>query len=215
MDGVIVNSVSYKHDHRTRVIRDEFELERVDTDQLIGLNTHDKYDYLVENSGLELDKNEFLEQFDKNIERVYTEQVDLLPGFETTLEWLGDRGVKAGLASASSRHRVELVVNRFGLNEALDAVVSADDIVDDSKPDPAIYLHAASLLGVDPSACIAVEDSTHGVAAAKNAGMYCLGYGPEHHPDQDLSRADEVVTNPQELHSRLRPIIEGDERASG
>lgn len=215
MDGVIVNSVSYKHERRTRVIRDEFGLTRVDTDELIGLNSQDKYDYLVENAGLDIEKSEFLDQFDNNIERVYTDQVDLLPGFESTLEWLAERDVKAGLASASSRHRVELVMDRFGLNGALDAVASADDIAGESKPDPAIYLHVASSLGVDPSACAAVEDSEHGVTAAKNAGMYCLGYDPQNHPDQDLSRADEVATNPQELHSRLRTVVDGAETPSG
>lgn len=208
MDGVIVNSVTYKHEQRTRVVREEFGLADADVDQLIGLNTHDKYDYLVENAGLTLGKDEFLERFDRNIEQVYTEQVDLLAELEDTLEWLDERGVKTALASASSRRRVEIVVDRFGLGEHLDAVVSADDISGESKPDPAIYRHAASLLDVDPTTCVAVEDSTHGATAATSAGMYCIGYAPEYHPPQDLDHADEVVTTAADLHDRVRARVE-------
>lgn len=40
-----------------------------------------------------------------------------------------------------------------------------------SKPDPEIYLHTAAQLRVDPSQCLAIEDSTVGITAGKAAGM--------------------------------------------
>lgn len=43
------------------------------------------------------------------------------------------------------------------------------------KPNPAIYLYAAKQLGIDPKECIAIEDSGHGILAAKTAGMFCIG----------------------------------------
>jgi beta-phosphoglucomutase-like phosphatase (HAD superfamily) len=43
------------------------------------------------------------------------------------------------------------------------------------KPNPAVYLYAAAQLGIDPKQCIAIEDSAHGIAAAKGAGMFCIG----------------------------------------
>lgn len=208
MDGVLVNSVTYKHEQRTRVVREEFGLTDADVDQLIGLNTHDKYDLLVENEELSIRKDEFLDRFDRGIEQVYTDKVELLAEIENTLEWLDERGVKTALASASNRQRVEIVVDRFSLDEHLDTVVSADDISGDSKPDPAIYRHTAALLDVDPTDCVAVEDSTHGVTAATSAGMYCIGYAPECHPPQDLDHADEVVTTAPDLHERIRTRIE-------
>jgi len=45
-----------------------------------------------------------------------------------------------------------------------------------SKPDPAIYLHAAKVLGVKPEECVAVEDSKSGSTAAMRAGIPCIGY---------------------------------------
>lgn len=52
------------------------------------------------------------------------------------------------------------------------------------KPDPAIYLYAANQLGIDPTACIAIEDSAHGIAAAKAAGMFCIGINTSNQPEQ-------------------------------
>jgi beta-phosphoglucomutase-like phosphatase (HAD superfamily) len=45
-----------------------------------------------------------------------------------------------------------------------------------SKPDPAIYLHAAKELGVKPEECVTVEDSKSGATAAMRAGIPCIGY---------------------------------------
>lgn len=47
------------------------------------------------------------------------------------------------------------------------------------KPAPDLYLHAARALGVDPAACVVIEDSATGARAARGAGMRCLGYAPK------------------------------------
>lgn len=44
------------------------------------------------------------------------------------------------------------------------------------KPDPNVFLHAATVLETDPSACFVIEDSTHGVQAACQAGMRVIGF---------------------------------------
>jgi HAD superfamily hydrolase (TIGR01509 family) len=61
----------------------------------------------------------------------------------------------------------------FGAN-----VFSAHD-VGSWKPDPGLFLHAASALGVEPSRCVVVEDSALGVAAGLAAGMTVLAIGGE------------------------------------
>lgn len=207
MDGVVVNSVAHKRAHWERVLRDEFDLTTVETANLVGLNVHDKYEFLVERHGLAADRDAFVRALEADVERVYTQQVDLLSGLEETLDWLADRSVRVGLASAATRPKVELVVDRFGLGERLDAIVSADDVTGESKPDPAIYQHAVSLLSAEPDACLAVEDSPHGVTAATTAGLYCLGYNPPGSPDRDVDHADEVVSSPSDLHARLRSLV--------
>jgi HAD superfamily hydrolase (TIGR01509 family) len=76
------------------------------------------------------------------------------------------------VAVASSAHRaiIEAAVDALGLHGVLDQIVSSDD-VDAGKPDPGVYLLAASRLGVQPARCLVVEDSVNGVRAGKAAGM--------------------------------------------
>jgi beta-phosphoglucomutase-like phosphatase (HAD superfamily) len=69
---------------------------------------------------------------------------------------------------------VEATLGAIGLRDAFGVVVSGEQ-VRDGKPAPEIYLLAAERLGVDPSVCVAIEDSANGVRAARAAGMACLG----------------------------------------
>ena len=60
------------------------------------------------------------------------------------------------------------------------------------KPHPDIYLLVAKKTGIDPSACVVVEDTRHGMLAAKSAGMSCLVTPSEFAQDHDLTEADRV-----------------------
>lgn len=80
------------------------------------------------------------------------------------------RDLRVAVASMSKREWVEPTLEAIGLRDLFPLVVTLDDI-ERPKPDPEIYLHAAALLGVVPEACLAIEDSVHGVASALAAGM--------------------------------------------
>ena len=62
--------------------------------------------------------------------------------------------------------------------------------IQNPKPSPDIFLKAATLLNVQPSECIVIEDSKNGVLAAKSAGMAALGFLNPNSGNQDLSKAD-------------------------
>jgi HAD superfamily hydrolase (TIGR01509 family) len=96
------------------------------------------------------------------------------------------------VASSGRKVVIKTVVEKIGLSDELKVQVSAED-VPMGKPHPDVYLLAAKTLGVDPTKCIAIEDSTNGIRAAKTAGMYCIGFKNPHSGDQDLSEADFVV----------------------
>ena len=84
-------------------------------------------------------------------------------------------------------------MDTFGITDCFDAFVSGSEC-ENGKPDPEIFLKAAKALGKDPKECTVVEDSTAGVAAAKAAGMRCIGYAPEDAVKQDIHLADQIVT---------------------
>ncbi len=83
------------------------------------------------------------------------------------------RGVPVAVASSSFRDRLHRTLSRAGLLDAFDAVVAGDE-VEHGKPAPDMFLLAAERLGVEPAACVVVEDSPPGVQAGLAAGMITL-----------------------------------------
>jgi beta-phosphoglucomutase-like phosphatase (HAD superfamily) len=67
-----------------------------------------------------------------------------------------------------------------------DAVVVGEDIIH-KKPAPDIFLEAARRLGLEPQACLVIEDAVSGVQSAKAAGAQCLGLTTSFAPEQLLS----------------------------
>jgi len=113
---------------------------------------------------------------------------DLLPGARAALLAARAAGLKIGLASAS-RSATELI-ERMGVAGLFDHIVDAATVAR-AKPDPEIFQRAAAALGVDPAACLGIEDAQAGIAAIKSAGMAALGIGDS----QVLKQADAVLPN--------------------
>ena len=78
--------------------------------------------------------------------------------------------VPLAVASGGSRYVVEKTLRLLDCSDWFDEVVTADD-VENGKPSPDIFLHAAKLLGVAPEKCLVIEDAPPGVLAAEAAGM--------------------------------------------
>ena len=124
--------------------------------------------------------------------RTYAEaSLSVEPGATELLDDLRARGVKVGLVSMTVSRCILTALARLGILGRFDAIVCGD-MVENRKPAPDPYLRAMELLGVRPSACVAVEDSPTGIASAKAAGCYVIAYtGCD--IVQDVSAADEVI----------------------
>jgi HAD superfamily hydrolase (TIGR01509 family) len=122
-----------------------------------------------------------------------------------TLDALRAGSVPIGLATNSSRRRLERTLELTGVAEYFDAVVSADD-VPSPKPAPDIYLEAARRLGVPPERCIAIEDSTSGVTAALAAGMRVVAV-TRPHTVGILDATGATVVQPQIAIAALRELM--------
>ncbi len=102
------------------------------------------------------------------------------------------RNLRIAVAWMSKREWVEPTLEAIGLRSLFPLVVTLEDI-EQPKPDPEIYLHAAALLGVAPEACIAIEDSVHGVASAAAAGMRVVQIRQASIPSDPQPGADVVI----------------------
>jgi HAD superfamily hydrolase (TIGR01509 family) len=99
-------------------------------------------------------------------------ELPLLPGAVRAVNALAHQYLLA-LASSANREVIDAVLDAAGLAERFAATVSSEE-VERGKPQPDVYLEAAHRIGVDPTACAAVEDSSNGLRAAHAAGMIVI-----------------------------------------
>ena len=97
-----------------------------------------------------------------------------LPGVSNWVRRLHEEGWLQAIASAAPRPNIEVVVESLKAAHYFQVIVSAED-VQKGKPDPQVYLLAASRVGVSPDRSIVVEDAGAGVEAARSAGMRSIG----------------------------------------
>ncbi len=125
-----------------------------------------------------------------SVQRLISAQGQPLKGVCTTLSVLRKAGFKLGLASSSPHVLIETVVGKLDVRDYFAVMCSAVD-EDRGKPDPAVYLKAAEKLGVDPTNCIAFEDSVSGVRSAKSAGMSVIAVPAENqYCEREFEMAD-------------------------
>jgi HAD superfamily hydrolase (TIGR01509 family) len=116
-----------------------------------------------------------------------------LPGVEVLVDALTATGHPIGVASSSSTGWLERNLERLGLIDRFATLVGADAVGGVGKPSPDVYLKACADLGVDPRGSVALEDSAHGVTAAKAAGMAAVAVPSRITRFNDFAHADRVV----------------------
>ena len=109
------------------------------------------------------------------------ENLPIYPGLEDLIFQLRSRSLKLAVVSGANRCEIEMVLNRAALAEYFTVIVAGDDVTT-SKPEPDGYLLAVERLNqqypgfnLQPSECLAVEDTPSGIEAAKRAGMQVVG----------------------------------------
>jgi len=130
------------------------------------------YDLLDAHLEEPVDRNSLHEKRMKRELELLADEVPL-PGARALIESGKARGLLLAVASSSERSWVVNHLETHRLLDAFDAVVCADD-VEKTKPSPDLYLGALDQLRLIAGEAIAFEDSEHGVAAAKAAGLFCV-----------------------------------------
>jgi HAD superfamily hydrolase (TIGR01509 family) len=104
-------------------------------------------------------------------------------GAQALLEWTAAQGIPYCIASSSPLKIIEATVKAQGWSELIPRLYTAD-VVSKGKPAPDVYLYAAEQLGLDPSECLALEDSPNGARSAVAANMTCYVV-PDFHSTPD------------------------------
>jgi beta-phosphoglucomutase len=211
MDGVIIDTEPIHH-HAFCTQFGELNIPVSDAEYatFLGKSTRNVFQHLKEEYHLPQDLDALMKRKREIFNKTFDEDasIDLLDGVRALIEDLAQHGVQLVLGSSASKATIERVFKRFGLASYFSHIVSGEDFTQ-SKPDPAIFLHAAEVAQTPVSECIVIEDSANGVAAAKAAGIYCVGYASPHSALQDLSQADQVIQHFSELSAEKIQAIGG------
>lgn len=179
MDGVLTDTVELHYQSFKKLALEEKVLfNREINEQLRGLSREDSLALLFKNriltqpelQRLMVKKNEYFLQLAASIS-----PKDLAPGVIDLLNLLKKESIKIALASSSKNTKT--IINRLGIENYFDSI-SDGYSVKRAKPAPDLFLHAAANLGVQPDACIVVEDASAGIEAAHAAKMIVIGIGP-------------------------------------
>jgi HAD superfamily hydrolase (TIGR01509 family) len=122
----------------------------------------------------------------------------LRPGIQAWLRDASGSGLRLAVASSSPRSWVLPLLRSVGEADCFDAFACGDEVAS-RKPSPEVYLLALDRLGVSAADAVAVEDSPHGAAAAKAAGLQCIAIPNPHVPPDAFGAADLVLASAADL----------------
>jgi len=143
-----------------------------DAHALVGSELLESGRYIRERMGLDLEPAAIVELLIDRVEADVRRGVVWRPGARELLAALRAAGVPCALVTMSYARMVDAALTQLP-PESFGAIVTGDEVTH-GKPHPEAYLTAATRLGVDPTACIAIEDSPAGAASAEAAGAHVL-----------------------------------------
>ncbi len=199
LDGVITDTAEYHYLAWKKLSDDNgWNFDRELNEKLRGVSRLDSLQIILDHNDVELEFEEKDRLANlKNVNYVQMLQkvtpADLLPGVKEFLIELREKGFKTSVASDSKN--ADLVLTNLEAKGLFDNI-SDGNSVENSKPAPDVFIHAAGSIGCTAKECIVVEDAEAGVAAAKLAGMKAIGLGPE----ETLGKADFIFKGIYEIN---------------
>ncbi len=147
---------------------------------------------------LEVDEESLDSMVLKQFRRIRTENPDdfIIEGSRRLLLKLAEQ-IPVAVVSGSTRRHLAGFVETLRIGDSLSALVGSEDY-EQGKPSAQPYLNAAQHLNVNPGRCVVFEDSSAGVRSAKAAGMFCVALKRPGAVEQDVSPADQILTDLEE-----------------
>jgi beta-phosphoglucomutase len=202
LDGVITNTAEYHYRAWKRLADEEgIPFSRADNEALRGISRRESLLILLKGANRSEEallkmserKNCYYQEFVKTIT-----PEDVLPGAMKLLMEIRLGGYKSALASASKNAK-DVILN-LKIDWLFDAV-SDGYSVDQQKPAPDLFLHAAEQLGLPPEWCVVFEDAEAGIEAARSGCFRSVGVGPKGR----VGKAEVIYPNLENVH--LRDIL--------
>lgn len=200
MDGVLVDSYQ-AHWESWHFMADELG-RGLTEEQFVRTFGRTSREIIAEHWGANSLTDEEIAEFDRRKEGLYRELVansfPAMDGARELILALHEAGFGLAIGSSGPPANVALAVERLGAQKLFHTLVTGKD-VKRGKPDPEVFLTAASRLGVPPARCAVVEDAPVGIAAANAAGMTSIALLSTGHTEESVSAASVIVKSLREL----------------
>lgn len=207
LDGVICSTDQY-HYRAWKKIADDIHVpfDEYRNNMLRGVSRMESLEIILQQSDREftqIEKEHLAE--DKNAYyRMLLEEMGPQNVSEETMEtlrWLRKSGYLLAVGSSSKNTR--LILDKIGMLGFFDGIADGTEI-ENSKPDPEVFLLAANKLHVRPEECMVIEDAVSGIQAAHSANMIAVGIGDA----GAMQAGDYNISNLAELH-RIIELMQG------
>jgi HAD superfamily hydrolase (TIGR01509 family) len=211
LDGVLLDSEQRWNEAKQALVREAGGTWLDEAPQaMMGMSSPEWAAYMRDFLHVPLDVDAINREVVRRMEEGYADGLPLLPGALEAVQSLGARW-PLGLASSANREIIDLFLDLAGLRDAFGATLSSEE-VPRGKPAPDVYLAVAGRLGVEPHACVAIEDSANGLRAAHAAGMPVIAVPNPHYPpdDEALALAAATVKVPGDVTPELVERAAGD-----
>ena len=197
-DGLILDTESSAYVVASSVfVEHGVEMPREEWQRIIGTADHPHWSELLEAAlGRPLEDREALVVRHRDVHTAQVAVEAVRPGVVDLLEEARAAGVPAAVASSSQLEWVGGPLDRLGLTGYFASLTTRDDVGGDrsrTKPSPELFHIAAAKLGVPEASCVVFEDSPHGVAAARAAGMVAVAVPGPMTAGLEFPGADRVV----------------------
>lgn len=186
MDGVLIDS-EHLWQQTERAIFGELGFDL--TDELLvqtrGLRTEEMVAHWSARFPLDgTNLATLMEQYDQRMVETMKREVPLMEGARELIRFFREKGLPVALATCSTHEHIDAVMEKHGLRNSFDLLVSAARNMQ-GKPHPEVYIYTAEKLKIDPTHCLAFEDSFFGVVAAKAARMKVVAMPDRSEYDQE------------------------------
>lgn len=200
MDGVLVDSEYTFLETKTDILKTAgFPKDISYQYQFMGTTFEVMWAKMKEELGLPDSISFYINEMNERREvMIARDGIRAIKGAQDLVKRLFEAGFKLAVASSSPKHEIVRAMTELGLVDYFEVLVSGEEVAH-SKPAPDVFLAAAERLGVSAQDAIIIEDTKNGSLAARRAGAYVIGFENPNYPAQDLSNADIIVTDYQEL----------------
>jgi len=146
-------------------------------------------------------------QWSGEYRRVFDAQLEAVPGVAEAIDVIAAAGFQTCVASSGSHEKMRRTLGKAGLWAQFDGRIFSASDVERGKPEPDLFLYAASQLGLQSDRCVVIEDSRYGVAAARAAAMKVIGFAGGITPASHLKEADVVITDMAALPAAVASLL--------